>query len=101
MYEQNLAGCERVLGLDHPDTLVSRNNLAHAYRSAGRLDEAIGLFEQNLTEALRVLGPDHPNTRIFRDNLAAAYRTVRRDEDAAALLDPPSDPDDTDTETPS
>ena len=101
LYEQNLAGCERVLGLDHPDTLVSRNNLAHAYRSAGRLDEAIGLFEQNLTEALRVLGPDHPNTRIFRDNLAAAYRTVRRDEDAAALLDPPSDPDDTDTETPS
>jgi len=30
-----------------------------------------------------------------------AYRAVGRDEEAAALLDPPSDPDDTDTEAPS
>ena len=87
-----------MLGPDNPDTLASRHNLASAYCSAGRLDKAIPLFEQNLTEALRVLGPDHPNTRIFSDNLVDAYRTVGRDEDAAALLDPPSDPDDTDAE---
>ena len=89
-----------MLGPDHPDTLTFRNNLAHVYRSAGRLDQAIDLYEQNLTEALRVLGPDHPHTRIFRDNLAAAYRAVGRDEDAEALLDPPPDPDDTDAEAP-
>ena len=98
LFEQTLASSERVLGADNPDTLASRHNLASAYCSAGRLDKAIPLFEQNLTEALRVLGPDHPNTRIFSDNLVDAYRTVGRDEDAAALLDPPSDPDDTDAE---
>ena len=100
LFEQNLADRERVLGPDHPDTLTSRNNLANAYRSAGRPEQAVPLFEQNLAEALRILGPDHPNTKTFRKNLAAAYRAVGRDEDAAALLDPPSDPDDTDTETP-
>ncbi|WP_423842205.1 tetratricopeptide repeat protein, partial [Actinomyces naeslundii] len=38
------------LGPDHPDTLTSRNNLAGAYRDAGRLDEAIPLFEQTLED---------------------------------------------------
>ena len=31
---------------DHPHTLASRNNLAGAYKSAGRLNEAITLYEQ-------------------------------------------------------
>ena len=100
LFERNLADSERVLGPDHTHTLTSRNNLAVAYESAGRLDEAIDLFEQNLAEALRVLGPDHPHTRISRKNLADTYRAVGRSEDAEALLDPPSDPDDTDTEAP-
>jgi hypothetical protein len=52
-----------------PDTLASRNNLAGAYESAGRLAEAIPLYEATLTEYERVLGPDHPNTRTVRDNL--------------------------------
>ena len=101
LHKKNLVDRKRVLGLDHPDILASRNNLANAYWSAGRLDQAIDLYEQNLAEALRILGPDHPETKTFRNNLAAAYRAVGRDEEAAALLDPPSDPDDTDTEAPS
>ncbi|MFD7025227.1 tetratricopeptide repeat protein [Promicromonospora sukumoe] len=36
-FEQTLTDCERVLGPDHPNTLTSRNNLAHAYGSAGNL----------------------------------------------------------------
>jgi len=100
LHEQTLADRERLLGPDHPDILASRNNLANAYWSAGRLDQVIDLYEQTLTEALRILGSDHPNTRIFRNNLVDVYRAVGRDEDAEALLDPPSDPDDTDAEAP-
>ena len=100
LLERTLADCERILGDDHPDTLASRNNLASAYESAGRLDEAIDLSERTLAEILRLLGLDHTYTEAFRDNLADAYRAVGRDEDAAALLDPPSDPDDTDAEAP-
>src|ERR1019366_15570 len=54
-----LADCERLLGPDHPDTLTSRNNLAGAYGSAGRLREAIALYERNLADCERLLGPDH------------------------------------------
>ena len=36
LFEQTLAGRERMLGADHHDTLTSRNNLAAAYQDAGR-----------------------------------------------------------------
>ena len=37
-----MAGRERVLGPDHPDTVTSRNNLANAYRDASRTAEEGG-----------------------------------------------------------
>jgi hypothetical protein len=40
LYLRTLADRERVLGDTHPDTLTSRNNLAHAYQEAGRLGDA-------------------------------------------------------------
>ena len=40
-YEQMLAEREWVLGPDHPYTLNARNNLAGAYKSAGRFSDAI------------------------------------------------------------
>jgi tetratricopeptide (TPR) repeat protein len=40
LYERTLADREQLLGDAHPNTLTSRNNLALAYRAAGRLAEA-------------------------------------------------------------
>jgi hypothetical protein len=71
LYEQNLADCERVLGRDHPDTLTSRSNLAHAYHTVGRMVEAQAMFERTLADSERALGPDHPLTQTARENLAA------------------------------
>jgi hypothetical protein len=51
-----------VLGHDHPDTLTLQDNLAGAYRYAGRLEQAIPLYERTLADRERVLGPDHPDT---------------------------------------
>ena len=60
--EPLVADCEQALGPDHPATLISRNNLAEAYRAAGRAAEAILLHEQALAARQRVLDPDHPGT---------------------------------------
>jgi tetratricopeptide (TPR) repeat protein len=76
---------ERILGPDHPDTLTSRNNLAYAYREAGRLDEATALHERTLADSERILGPDHPSTLLSRNNLADAYREAGRLDEATAL----------------
>ena len=76
-----------LLGPDHPDTLTSRNNLAGAYESAGRLNEAITLYEQVLTDRIRVLGEDHPDTLTSRNNLAGAYRAAGRLTEAITLYE--------------
>ena len=72
----------KILGPDPPDTLASRNNLAGAYESAGRLDEAITLYEQVLADRTHILGPDHPDTLATRNNLACTYRSAGRLDEA-------------------
>ena len=87
-YGQELvADCERVLGDTHPDTLTSRNNLARAYKAAGRLEEAIPLFERTLADRERVLGADHPDTLASRNNLARAYHDAGRLDEAIPLFE--------------
>ncbi|WP_291463741.1 tetratricopeptide repeat protein, partial [Actinomyces sp.] len=80
LYEQVLPDSIRVLGEDHPDTLTSRNNLAGAYESAGRLTEAITLYEQVLPDSIRVLGEDHSLTKMVRENLKGAKRKLQQQE---------------------
>ncbi|WP_296491416.1 tetratricopeptide repeat protein, partial [uncultured Actinomyces sp.] len=79
--------CARVLGEDHPNTLTSRNNLAGAYLSAGRVTEAIALFEQVLTDRTRILGKDHPATLATLNALASAYKDAGFLDKATALLE--------------
>ena len=74
-------------GADHPNTLTARNNLATAYRIAGRTDEAIRLLEQNPNRQERVLGADHPDTLTARNNLGDAYRVAGRTDEAIRLLE--------------
>ena len=88
--EPLLADQERVLGPDHPDTLTSRNNLAAAYRAAGRAAEAIPLHERTLADRERVLGPDHPDTLTLPEQPRPGLpgRGPGRRGDPAARADP-------------
>lgn len=67
------------LGVDHPDTLATRHNLASSYWSAGRTGEAITLKEQVLADSERILGVDHPDTLGTRESLAVMLRDARPD----------------------
>jgi serine/threonine protein kinase/tetratricopeptide (TPR) repeat protein len=80
-------GLARVLGPDHPNTLTSRNNLALAYRAAGRTAEAIALLKATLKLREAKLGADHPETLTSRNNLAVAYQAAGRNAEAIALLE--------------
>jgi len=56
-------------------TLTARNNLALAYREAGRTAEAIPLYEQTLADFDRLLGTDHPSVLTSRNNLVPRLST--------------------------
>ncbi len=81
------ADLERVLGPDHPDTLTSRNNLANAYRAAGRITETIPVYERTLAGSQRMLGPDHLDTLRSLVNLAVAYQEAGRLSEAIPLYE--------------
>jgi hypothetical protein len=69
-FERLLTRCLRVLGPDHPDTLVTRRDLA-VWRGAA--DDAAGAAEalaRLIPDFLRILGPDHPDTLRAREDLA-------------------------------
>jgi tetratricopeptide (TPR) repeat protein len=76
---------EGKLGPQHPDTLMSRDNLAYAYFSAGRPSEAISLLKQTLPVWEATLGADHADTLECRISLASAYEALGRWSDAEGL----------------
>ena len=78
---------EAELGPDHPDTLMSRHNLAIADRNVGRTAEAMALFEETFRLRASRLGPDHPDTLATRNSLAIAYAAAGRTAEATALLE--------------
>jgi hypothetical protein len=61
---------ERILGLDHPDTLNTRHGLAWWTGMAGDPAAARDQFAALLPIRERVQGPDHPDTLNTRRNLA-------------------------------
>jgi hypothetical protein len=70
MQEQVLATRQRVLGAEHPATLISTGNLAEDLRNMGNLPRARAMQEQVLAIHQRVLGAEHPDTLTSMNNLA-------------------------------
>jgi hypothetical protein len=73
MFEEILAVRQRVLGSDHPISLITRSNIGKTHLVAGRIDQAITVFEKVLAEEYRILGPEHPETLFTRHNLTMAH----------------------------
>jgi tetratricopeptide (TPR) repeat protein len=85
LFEEALRIRERVLGGEHPETLVSVNDLAGLYESQGRYGEAEPLYLRALAASERVLGGEHPDTFISVNNLAGLYVSQGRYGEAEPL----------------
>ena len=53
----NLGGENRVLGDEHPDTLTTMSNLAHALKSQGQDKNAVALMKNAVNLLIKHLGP--------------------------------------------
>ncbi|WP_329280294.1 tetratricopeptide repeat protein [Streptomyces sp. NBC_00691] len=83
--ERTLAGCERLLGPDHPITLGLRVAMADNLASAGRGDEAIQAAAALVRSMTEVLGADDTHTLSARCCLARAHMKAGLVHRAAAL----------------
>ncbi|WP_290649023.1 tetratricopeptide repeat protein [Aquisalimonas sp.] len=84
-YRQQSEGYTRLLGEEHPDTLISMGNLAGTLRDQGDLAGARALQEQVLDAYRRVLGEEHPDTLSLMGNLAQTLQDLGDLADARAL----------------
>jgi hypothetical protein len=57
-----LADRERILGVEHPSTLTTRNQLGAAYRDGGRIEDAIATLEPVVADLERILASAHRDT---------------------------------------
>jgi Tetratricopeptide repeat len=76
LHERALAGCRRVLGDDHPNTLTAMSHVAETNREMGDLQLARELHEQALAARRRVLRRDHPDILKSMNNLAETRRAL-------------------------
>ena len=78
--------CEQILGDIHPDTQLSRANLASTYRSQGRWTEAEELEVKVMENYKLTLGDDHPSTLKSMNNLALTLKGQGRSVEAVQLM---------------
>ena len=74
-----------VIGVEHPDTLLSMANLARTYSDKGKWDEAEQLKIQVLDMKKKLLGAEHPDTLLSMANLARTYSDKGKWDEAEQL----------------
>ncbi|MFC3890516.1 tetratricopeptide repeat protein [Lentzea rhizosphaerae] len=75
----------RVLGEEHPDTLITRHDLANTLLLMGEPDRALQLFEELLPVRVRVLGANHKYTLLTRGRRAVALSQLGRMDEAMTI----------------
>jgi tetratricopeptide (TPR) repeat protein len=78
---------DRILGREHPDTLVIGEQLARACLAAGRAADAVPWFQWVLTSRIRALGPDNSAVIEARRALGHALMTAGQFDEAITVLD--------------
>jgi tetratricopeptide (TPR) repeat protein len=74
-------------GADHPDTLLTRHNLAVTQLRAGRPKRAVRILEDVLADRERALRIDHPDTLETRHWLGVALGEIGDFAEATRLLE--------------
>lgn len=70
MYQSLLAEQQRILGKEHPDTLLTSQQMAWVMGEQGRFDEAEPILRETLDAQVKILGSDHLDTLNSQHNLA-------------------------------
>ena len=92
IFQSNLAYCEQTLGLEHPLTHASMENLAGAFAfGQHKYSDAEMLYRKTLEIQLRILGEDNPeNVHIMHslaETLSRQEKNVEAEETAERALD--------------
>ncbi|WP_341807938.1 tetratricopeptide repeat protein [Wolbachia endosymbiont (group E) of Neria commutata] len=74
-----------MLGLNHPDVLVTMSNVGLILNSQGEHQEALGVLNEVYEKRKEVLGQYHPNTLITMSNIASVLEDQYRYQEALKI----------------
>ena len=78
MNRRALTKTERVLGVEHPDTLTSVYCLAHLLTAKQNFQQALDLYQRTVSGYERVLGVHHPTTAACKEHLSSLLKKMGR-----------------------
>ncbi|CAI7603357.1 unnamed protein product [Penicillium viridicatum] len=85
MHQWALEGREKVLGREHPDTLISISDFGNLFNNQGKYEEAEAMHRRALEGREKVLGCEHPDTLISVNNLGSVLDKQGKYEEAEAM----------------
>jgi tetratricopeptide (TPR) repeat protein len=86
-HEKALTLRRQVLGPDHPDTLVSMVDLAHACQAAGRMADAVRLCQEVVRLQKARLAADDPELTTSLVQLADVYLAASQPKEALPIFE--------------
>ena len=75
-YSKALAIGEKVLGPEHPDTVIPYINIGGVYHNLSDYDKALEYFSKALAIGEKVLGPEHTDTATSYNNIGFVYHNL-------------------------
>ncbi|KAH8162589.1 hypothetical protein CIB48_g5655 [Xylaria polymorpha] len=88
LLKEVLAKRKHFFGNDHPDTLMTRNELGmYMYTQKNGLSEAESLVSDVLQARRRILGEEHAYTLWSVNDLSKVYMELGRNDEAVAILE--------------
>ncbi|EAU30103.1 predicted protein [Aspergillus terreus NIH2624] len=85
MHRQALEAREKVLGREHPSTLISVSNLGNVLFSQGKYEEAETIHRQALEGSEKILGREHPSTLASVSNVGNVLFSQGKYKEAKAV----------------
>ncbi|KAJ6014714.1 TPR-like protein [Penicillium herquei] len=85
MCRRALQAREKILGKEHPDTLISINDLGLVLERQGRYEEAEAIHQCALQAREKILGQEHPDTLISINDLAIVLERQGRFKEAVFM----------------
>ncbi|MGB0714446.1 MAG: protein kinase domain-containing protein, partial [Phycisphaerae bacterium] len=87
LYRDLIERAGRVFGIDHPETILLKGNLAACLRGQNRFEESLELLNEVYASQKEILGESHRQTLISASSLGQAMATAGQIDRASELVE--------------
>ena len=69
-------GIEKILGVEHPNYLKTKNNIALVLLFMGQYQKSLDSYNECLTLKEKIFGVEHPSSLVTKQGIAQVYQRM-------------------------